>query len=185
MTVTKFVDDEFLKERFEQGINVIGNAQSLLQKNYGGIIDERYTVRFNWPELNKFTGNRLDSIVCSLPEHIPSSYQVDLLISKNTKTRPNSNYQYVIPKQIIDDAQHLVDSTTDNKKPSNGFLLLYLLDKIGQEDVSIFGFDWKNTPSTTSKPNGKISTKQNDHDFESERRIIIKMIRTNNWNLYR
>ena len=182
--MVEYVNEEFLTKRFENGVDVIGNARSLQLKNYGDIIDSKHTIRFNWPELNQHTGTRLDTFVCSLPEHIPSNYQFELLISRNKTAHNNNKYQYVVPDSIKTNSQRDVNSATDNKKPSNGFLLLYLLDVLKVTDVSIFGFDWKDTPSSTIKPNKKVITKQNDHDYESEKKLLLQMIEKNDWSLF-
>lgn len=60
----------------------------------------------------------------------------------------------------------------------------YLLDKLKTQDVWIFGFDWKQSPTTTTKPNKRIITKQNDHDYESEKLIALELIEKNHWKLF-
>lgn len=181
--MTNFVDEEFLKQYFIEGVNVIGNAQSLQQKEYGKIIDSRKTIRFNWPKLDNKTSKRLDCIWCSFPQHIPNDYKFDILFSSNKKTH-NNRYQYLLLKEFVADCANRVNSKSENKKASNGLVCLHLLDMLNIKDVYVFGFDWKETPTLTSKPNKRIITKENDHDYGAEKTIALSIIEKNNWKLY-
>jgi len=182
--MVEFVNEDFLLEFFSEGVSVIGNAQSLQERNYGKLIDSRKTLRFNWPNLNSKTGTRLNCLFCSLPKNIPNDYKFDLLISRTEKFH-NNKYQYQIETQDVEAINKIVDPQTDYKRPSNGILCLYLLDKLHLKNVHIFGFDWKETPSTTTKLNKKKMTKQNDHDYESEMKVALCLIEKNQWRLYK
>jgi hypothetical protein len=182
--MVEFVNEDFLLDFFSEGVSIVGNAQSLREKEYGKLIDARKTIRFNWPKLDYRTGTRLDCLFCSLPKNIPNDYNFHLLISR-TEYSHNNKYQYKIKNEDTEIINKIIDPQIDYKRPSNGILCLYLLDKLRFKNVHIFGFDWKETPSTTSKPNKKKITKKNDHDYESEKCVAFNFIEKNEWKLYK
>jgi len=183
--MVEFVDDDYLKSLYSNGVHVVGNALSLRSKNYGELIDSNLTIRFNWPILDASTGYRMDAIFTSNTKKIPKNYAFDLLFTRHYKDPHNNKKQYTVEGAFI---TKLKTGYNLDKKPSNGLLCLYLLDVLGIENVGIFGFDWKETPSTTKNNNFmKTATAKNDpwHNYYKEKEVALDMIKKNCWKLYK
>lgn len=168
---------------FNEGINVVGNALSLYSETeYGELIDSKKTIRFNWPRWDsKHSGTRQD-VICTNGYNWIDDGSYDFLICK---TRPSNSlpytksfYQY--PKDLFKELW-----TKLNVKPSNGIQILYLLNYLSIKDVNIFGFDWKNTSSTTIEYTLTINPSFNDsvHNYEKEKKLCLDLINKNNWTL--
>ena len=179
-------------------INVVGNAQSLFDKTYGSLIDQHTTIRFNYiadlvPEIQ---GTRWDYMATSNPREIRRWNGEDELPFKayffTTWAETEKKYikarkpefmsvpLYEIPDEIWMEAQR-----ETKKRPSSGIMVLYTLYKLGINDVNIFGFDWKNTPTYYNADNPtKESGESKMHDYEDERNIALRLIDEMNWTLY-
>jgi hypothetical protein len=63
--------------------------------------------------------------------------------------------------------------------PSTGLQILYYLDQINNKNVSIFGFDFKETKTFYEIRN------KGKHDYDKERLFVLKLIKQNGWKIYR
>ena len=89
-----------------------------------------------------------------------------------------------------------VETTTlvNNNVPSTGALLLNYLKHCNCKQVSIIGFDWKETPTYYNiKQYGKVSREyikgggkdtNEPHNYKVEKEQISKLINQENWKLY-
>ena len=176
-----------LQEVLPNTINVVGNAQSLLDSHYGEQIDKHPTIRFNRTEIiNPMgQGNRWDFL---------ASNEVNTFLKYNKeqpkfhsliftpKTHTNSikirkaNFNVRMYSYPLEYSYML--TTRIGKEPSTGIQILYLLQKFNHRQVNIFGFDWKATPTFYEDRN------KGDHDFEAEKEIVLGMAKLMNWKIY-
>lgn len=168
-------------------INVIGNATSLLDKEYGSLIDKHPTIRFNRVEIvNPIAqGSRWDYLASSeintfekyneqsVPFHsvifTPTSQDVHYK-SKKIKFKTSV---YLCPIHLSLELFSKLEAI-----PSTGLQILYYLQSIGHKSVNVFGFDWKATPTMYEKRN------KGKHDFDKERVLVLDIIHRNNWSIY-
>lgn len=159
--------------KLQNGVNVVGNATSLKDHEYGEEIDSLPTIRFNWIQLDqKYTGKRTDIVCTNFPRKLIHTYE--WLIAN----RPHAGFKnFVYPKKLLDSLTKGI-----GKKPSNGCRLLYLLDWMAIENVTVYGFDWKETPTLIIKD--KKSTSENEHhDYQREKQLCYTLIEDNKWTL--
>lgn len=179
---------EALDTALPTSLSVIGNAQSLLNTQYGAEIDKRATIRFNRAAVSKpeAQGARWDIGVTSQersldhyrenpPEfraliftqyfdlHAPFLEGVDLGM-------PIFRYPMRLSIELMNRL---------NARPTAGMQILYLLDKIGRQDVAVFGFDWKATLSIHHSERTR-----DPHNHMREMRLANKMIKHNGWKLF-
>lgn len=171
---------EELKKLFSEGVSVVGNAESILQKKpMGEEIDSRPTIRFNWVKLEntEYTGSRKDCICTGLPRRITDTGYSILIGRRNDARFNHFNYSQ--------DMETTLHKKLGNK-PSNGARILYLLDHMEIKDVHIYGFDWKETPSLAEKyMNKPQSTPESEHhDYKKEKDFCLELIEINNWKLH-
>lgn len=158
--------------KIQNGVNVVGNAESLINQGFGQEIDSKVTIRFNWVELNESTGKRTDIVCTNFPHKLNEKYE--WLIAN----RRYSGYKtYVYPKKVLNNLTKQI-----GKKPSNGCRLLYLLDWFKIKDVTVYGYDWKDTPSIVIKDT-PCTPENEHHDYVREKDFCLKLIKKNNWVL--
>jgi len=177
------LNELYLMSYFSQGINVVGNAKSLYSETkYGELIDRKKTIRFNWPHWDsKYTGTRQDVICTNRYEWIDNgSYYFLICQTRPSNSLPYTKSFYQYPKDLLKKLK-----TKLNSKPSNGIRILYLLNYLSIKNVNIFGFDWKNTSSTTIEYTltKNPSFKDNAHNYKKEKKICLDLIDKNNWTL--
>lgn len=155
------------------GVNVVGNASSLKEKKLGEEIDSLPTIRFNWIELDKaVTGARKDIVCTNFPGKLKQQYKY--LIADRSYHGIDT---YVYPVEIRKDLSKRI-----GMKPSNGCRVLYLLDQFRIQNVNVYGFDWKETPTMIVKQ--RISTPENEHhDYKKEKEFCLELIEKNKWTL--
>lgn len=165
-------------------INVIGNAQSLFDQNYGKLIDAHPTVRINFVKelVPEKQGTRWDYLATSQINLVQSYKEKKWHTLIWTKWKPDlpckDKSALITPDEII---SRIKDEMT--KRPSTGCTLLYYLDYLNIEHVNIFGFDWKQTNSfyqddATEK---RVNT---PHNYTDERKICTQLIEKRGWKLY-
>lgn len=156
----------------QNGVNVVGNASSLREKNFGEEIDSRVTIRFNWIILDEHTGFRRDIVCTNFPHHLKEKYT---WLVANRYHIGHNTYRY--PPSVLSELEQKI-----GKKPSNGCRLLYLLDHLNIEDVNVYGFDWKETPTLVIKD--KPCTPENEHhNYQREKEFCHELIESNKWTL--
>jgi len=178
---------------FPKKINVVGNAHSLFEKNYGELIDQNPVIRFNYLESldPRCQGTRWDWMATSNPREIkkwnnkPITFDKFLFTVWAEKEKRYLDYRtwkdipvYTIPDEIWQECQEKT-----KKRPSSGILVIYTLHKLGIEDVNIFGFDWKETKTYYNDSKTDLS-ESNFHDYDDEKNICLRLIEKNNWKLY-
>ena len=165
-------------------INVIGNAQSLFDQNYGELIDAHPTVRINFVKelVPEKQGTRWDYLATS-QMNLVQSYQEKkwhTLIWTKWKTNLHCKEKGAlnVPDEVV-----LSLSKKQKKRPSTGSTLLHYLDHLDIEHVNIFGFDWKQTNSfyQDKATENRVNT---PHDYTDEREICTQLIERRGWKLY-
>lgn len=169
-------------------VNVVGNARSLLSQNYGKEIDKHPTIRFNYLEKldAQHQGTRWD-IVASSQVKLLNHYK-NPLFHTLLWTRWNKTDDKNLPALLFDinrievpfETMQLISRTT--KRPTTGLTALLYLETIGVK-CNLFGFDFKATPTFY---NSEAEEKRGNgpHDFELEKRVIIRTVEQNNWNIF-
>jgi len=142
-------------------VAVVGNALSLFDKDYGKIIDDHDAVC----RINKGVtaipsdshGTRLDYTVVSRWNIIDSLYSKGKTKGSNfvicsrkgfndlKKEIPEEVYYY--PLELHAELKWKKLGLTKKQEPSTGLVFLELLSQCNPKSVSIFGFDWKETPT--------------------------------------
>lgn len=127
---------------------IVGNAQSIMNRNDGHIIDVHdVVVRINSPTIvnNQCQGNRCDILF------------ITPLSLKRLPRQKNRPYQIVhldrhIPEFFDYWTQILRADTEDERaRPTTGFIAIAQMAELGY-NIKLFGFDWFSTPSL-SDPN--------------------------------
>ena len=165
-------------------INVVGNAKSLFDQNYGELIDAYPTVRINYVDklIPEKQGTRWDYLATS-QAHLIEKYKEKnwhTLIWTKWKTNlpcPNKNAM-ITPDDLVISIQKKM-----TKRPSTGGTLLHYLEHLDVEHVNIFGFDWKQTNSyyQDDATERRVNT---PHDYADERKICMELIEKRGWKLY-
>lgn len=142
-------------------IAVVGNAKSLFSKNYGTIIDNHTVVcRINRGfevQSPKSHGVKLD-ILCfarynTIKDHITQNFKTEIkkYIHCGAKGYDDVNNHDItnityIPKSNYWDLKKKLN-LKKKQKPSSGLILLDYISTCNPAQVSLFGFDWKKTPT--------------------------------------
>lgn len=181
---------------FLQGktISLVGNAESLLSKEYGNIIDSSEVVmRINrgypinyksqgiktnvvWMN-NRFVGDKV------LIDYLKfSKFFYYILQGGNTKSEIESCL-------IKGDLYNWKDvwechKPKMTKMPSQGFVIIYLLYKEIDCKLKIFGFDFQKTKTQMPRQDLYVHRMESPHDFESEEYFVNKMILEKSWEIY-
>jgi hypothetical protein len=173
-----------------KSVAVVGNAQSLFDREYGQIIDSHDVVcRINkgfYNIVDLSHGTRTDVLVFSqwatvrravkrksalcIKYFIHTSALGREVIIAPTELNLESEYTQC-PIDVINDLKTKV-LLTKKQSVSTGITFLEMLSNCEPKKVSIFGFDWKKTP-TFYTPVDTI--KPDPHDFEKEREYCNKL----------
>ena len=175
-----------MKEWFEKKcIAVIGNAQSLFNNSYGELIDSYDVVcRINVgikiinPEAQ---GSKTDIHVFSKWTWMESLNLLEynrknLHTSFKGRDEVNHNIEYFPLDRYTQLKTHL--NLSKKEKLSTGFLLLDYIEHSSPLSVSLFGFDWKNTPTyyeNDPEYNTKRDVKKDPHVYDKEKTYIRNM----------
>ena len=159
-------------------IALVGNAQSLFDASYGEIIEQHDVVcRINKGFTNitksseQYIGNRTDILFINLYKTMRSLISVYRMSSVLRDTRfvfQMNDTDDVPDKELKIRNEMLVNLKSElGSNPSTGMRCLYFLcSETMMHSCSVFGFDWKKTPSIYSQ-NKKDSSLSN-HDFQRE-----------------
>lgn len=177
----------FLKLELEnlahKSLSMVGNASSLLQKTAGSTIDEQdCVIRMNNGVIvnSAAQGVRTDIHVFSTqfalrsPIPFPTAQQRlwmspkfrDLCTLENTQFYPIKNWEKL--------------HTTLGARPSVGVMALDLISTCSIDDVHIFGFDFKETPTFYNK-----NKSHGPHNFAAERKFVLNLVKDNNWTFHK
>lgn len=165
-------------------INVVGNAQSLFDQNYGELIDLHPTVRINYVDqlVPEKQGTRWDYLATSQNNLVAQYKEKKWHTLIWTKWKPDLPCKYkdalIVPDELIADINKKM-----MKRPSTGATLLHYLDFLDIEHVNIFGFDWKQTNSFYQN-NATEKAVNTPHDYTDEKKVCIQLIEKRGWKLY-
>lgn len=176
-----------LFKELSKPLSVIGNAESIFQKEYGTIIDQNSTIRFNRADILDPTsqGARWDYLVSSeintFEKYNINHPKFHSLIFSPTQRKFNYKIKkakfktrlFVLPLFQSEELQKKLDAP-----PSTGLQLLYYLDYTKNKDVNIFGFDFKKSRTFYETRN------KGKHNWVSEKDFILDLVEKNNWNFF-
>lgn len=168
-----------MKEWFEgKTVAVVGNAQSLIQQNFGPEIDQaEVVVRINrggyrFIEFQKQMGTKLD-VWC----------MQNIRQNKAHFERPHTQKVPKMQMDTIDVSPEFIDladaifsqedrTTLDSnltKKSSTGLRVLYYISKCNPKKVFTYGFDWKKTYSWHERRKcvAHLFNEERDYCFEN------------------
>lgn len=175
-------------------INVVGNAESLLEKNYGEQIDEFPTIRFNFlKSLSKSQqGSRWDYMATSNPKIIRDWNGVNIPFHTWIYTKWQENDRALLTQKKFNCKVMQLENEVWRsavkicpKRPSTGFMIMHMLDFYQVQQVSVFGFDWKETKTYYNKES--VDTGESKfHDYVFEKKYCLGLIEKNTcWKFYR
>lgn len=165
-------------------INVVGNAESLLSRDYAAQIDSLPTLRFNYIDLKPAHGTRWDYLATSQVRLInkytdPKWHTILYTRWRNSDDKHFANLTHKVeevPTGLMNQISKII------KRPSTGLTALMYLDTLNIK-CNIYGFDWKKTPSFYQ--NEATEKKANaPHDYQLEEKLALNLIEKNNWNIY-
>jgi hypothetical protein len=155
-------------------IAVVGNAQYLFNRNYGKEIDMHdYIIRINRAAIlcsnyyNYYThGSRTNFWAVwryDEYENIPISQKnvkiIQMAFWYGSKSKNILMYDLGMILRLIMRLNH--------KNPSTGLMVLDWLTYCNPASVSVYGFDWKKTPTFTDM--NRIHDKNISHNFQKEK----------------
>ena len=184
-----------MKEWFDQkSVAVVGNAKSIFNNNYGSLIDSHDIVcRINQGAVivnEESQGKKIDIFVLGGLKKfktlmIEVGLDKNLFISarkqneaskiKNITVYPLEwrnqlkNNLILLDKSFVDAGYPLPGEKGEIKKPSSGICLLDYISKFNPLAVSVFGFDWKASPTYYNQ--GGYNT---SHDWKYEKEYCLK-----------
>lgn len=174
--------EKYLKNK---SIAVVGNAASLQQRKYGSEIDSHDTViRFNhasalyYPgEYTCSSGDKTTIWVINNFKWFGSAWErhhkvVDLVVQVNEFDCPDSIYKY------YGNVEKLISSFY-GMRPSSGMRILDMLCNTETGKITVYGFDWKKTPTFSDKSKKTRNLGPEPHDFEVEEKYFFETILKN------
>lgn len=160
-------------------IAIVGNAQSLFNKEYGSEIDSHEVViRINRGIESCFDNNALLShgkkvdiwafnLYSSL-ERFEKTYKMP-----QTYKKLQMNYTPLlgtIDSSISKEAQAEIKGMFRPKKVTTGFRILHYMTKFKPLNVDVYGFDWKETPTFYVKYKSNADL---EHDYKKEKQYCM------------
>jgi hypothetical protein len=171
----------------QQPLSVVGNAESIFQKEYGSNIDQFPTIRFNRADIinEKAQGSRWDYLATSEVNTF-EKYNIEIPKFHTIIFTPTKNeMQYKVGKIKFDTKliRLPIEQSTElydklSAPPSTGLQILEFLSSIGNKNVSIFGFDFKETKTFYENRN------KGQHDYDKEKEFVMNLVSQNGWKFY-
>jgi hypothetical protein len=184
-----------MKEWFDQkSIAIVGNAQSIFDNSYGSLIDSHDIVcRINQGAIilnEKAQGKKIDVFVfggLKKFKHLITDIGIDknLFISarkqnealsiKNLTVYPIEwrnqlkNNLISLDDSFINTDYNIPGEKGEIKKPSSGICILDYVSRFNPNSVSIFGFDWKASPTYYNQGGYNAS-----HDWKYEKEYCLE-----------
>lgn len=164
-------------------VAIIGNAKSLFDKRYGPIIDSYNIIcRINngcsiiEPQSQGLNTNF--AFFNSAARHYNLIHKLNKSIQifhvSNKNRHKNKNIKLSINYVPIESNKEIAKlAKTD--KPSSGLMIIHYMMNFSPKKLSLFGFDFKKTPSYYTNNKGP-------HDFLKEKEYVLNLI-NNNENL--
>jgi hypothetical protein len=176
-----------MKEWFEgKTVALIGNAESLFSKSYGTDIDSHdVVVRLNKAAMlyERFDvanshGKRTDIwMFWRAAEYNKHFSKIDSKIKKmhmghQDRNRINTKeVDFVYPNTLYEPLKKIAGK---HSNPTTGFMAIDYILHCEPKLLSIYGFDWKETPTFTDPTRKK--EKMCPHDFETEKKYCVDMV---------
>jgi hypothetical protein len=195
-----------MKEWFDQkSVAVVGNAKSIFNNNYGSLIDSHNIVcRINQGAVivnEESQGKKIDIFAFSGLKKFKNLI-TDIGIDKNlfTSARKHNEVSEIknitvyplewrnqlkinlisLDKSFVDTGYPLPGEKGEIKKPSSGICLLDYISKFNPTSVSVFGFDWKASPTYYNQGGYNSS-----HDWKYEKEYCLEYFqKTLNFKFY-
>lgn len=175
-------------------ISLVGNAQSLLEHEYGEMIDSSDVVmRINrgyplhyksqglktnvvWMN-NRFVG---DKVLC---DYLKTSKVFYYVLQGG---RNKSEIESCLIKGDLYNWKDVweLHKPTMRKMPSQGFVIIYLLYKEIECKLNLFGFDFQKTKTQMPRSDLYVHRTESPHDFETEEFLIRKMSSEMGWKIH-
>jgi hypothetical protein len=163
----------------DKKIAVIGNAQSLFEKSYGELIDSHDLVcRINLGiQVNSPTshGVKKDVLVVSTENMLQDCLKylgnIKHIFIGSLKDRTYRNDLFYFPEDIHLKIRRDIFQN-EKARPTTGFIFLNYLKFLNLTNVSIFGFDWKETPTFYD-----TLRKHEPHDYDIEKNYCLNYLK--------
>jgi hypothetical protein len=178
-----------MKEWFEgKTVALVGNAQSLFNKEYGAEIDNHeVVVRLNKAamlytefEAEKTHGKKTNVWIFWNAGEYKSQFVKHPHVKKmhaGHQARFDANLKHVdFTYPNIPNYELLRRKSGNHNNPTTGFIAIDWITSCSPKSLDIYGFDWKDTPTFTDPR--RIRDKGCPHDFETERKYIRDNILT-------
>ena len=143
-------------------IALVGNAQSLLNTQFGSQIDSMdLVVRMNHGVILKpmCQGFRTDVLAmsCRMPESdLVRQFDPPTIVWVSPRWWYIQPYSRAVMRRVFfyprRDSERLSRAKLDGKRPSTGFMMTQLLLQLGAGEVHLFGFDFGSTPTFYNAP---------------------------------
>lgn len=156
----------------DKSVALIGNAQSLFDRQHGHDIDAHDVVcRLNRGIIiqdAKSQGQRTDVWAIGLPKFVTdildtATYGFLMHVSFKGRQQPDPRVDYYLPLDFI---SQLV-SDLDHPKPSTGLAMIAAISHCAPRCLSLYGFDWKQTPTWYFKEG-----RYQPHDWQREKTFV-------------
>jgi hypothetical protein len=180
---------------FQERVALIGNAESLFSKTYGAEIDSHdVVVRLNKAamlydrfDVEKSHGTKTHVwMFWRTAEYNNKFNLIDKSIKKmhmghQDRHRINMmEVDHVYPNSLYTPLKKIAGK---HNNPTTGFMAIDYILNCEPELLSIYGFDWKETPTFTDPDRKK--EKMCPHDFETEKQYCLEHVLTKSNVLYR
>ena len=170
-----------------KSVALVGNAMSLFDMNYGKEIDTHdVVVRLNKAAMlmNRFDaeashGKRTDVwIFWSVREYYRQfeKHPDVLKIHAGHQYRNNGTIKLVDYVYPMDLYQPLKEKAGPRRNPTTGFIAIDYILNCDPASMSVYGFDWKKTPTQTDPDRKK--EKQCPHDYDVEEAYCMEHVFT-------
>ena len=172
-----------MKEWFDnKSIAIIGNAKSLFNKIYGDEIDSHdVVIRINkgievCSQSNniKSHGKKVDVWCFNLYRSLETFDNTMKTKIPQTYKRLQMNHDAQNNKfdsSISQDTLNEIKNMFAPKKITTGFRILHYMTKFNPNVVNVYGFDWKETPTSYIKHKSFADA---DHDYIKEKQYCYK-----------
>jgi len=180
---------------FQKKVALVGNAESLFSKSYGIEIDDHeVVVRLNKAamlhsrfDVEKSHGKKTDIwMFWRTAEYNKHFHTIDKNIKKmhmghQDRNRLNmTEVDFVYPNSLYDPLKKVAGK---HNNPTTGLMAIDYILHCEPKLLSIYGFDWKETPTFTDPDRKK--DKLCPHDFEVEKQYCIETVLTRSNVSYR
>jgi hypothetical protein len=166
----------------DKTVAVLGNASSLFDKQYGDEIDSHdIVIRINrgieicqHPQHAKTHGQKVDIWCFNLYRTLEDFDNIMKIKIQQTYKKIQMNhsydtikYDYCISEELHDQIRNIVAP----KQTTTGFRTLHYVSQFETKEISVYGFDWKKTPTYYVK---HMSRADLNHDYIKEREYCFE-----------